>query len=335
MFLRSVHCHSCALLFCWGGLSSCGAQAPLPPIAADRADTTASKKKAALPLRVALTFDDLPAHGPTREGQGLVAIHEQIVDALNQHKISGAYGFINGAKLAEHAEGRQVLELWRNAGQPLGNHTWAHSSIDAVGAAAFIEEINKNDTVLAELMGATPEALRARRYFRYPYLRQGKTREMLDEVRRHLAEKSYQIAEVTIDFGDWAYNPAYVRCENAKRSKALAVLRKDYLRRAVQALQWSEAAAQLIYGRSIPHIVLMHSGAFDSLMLDELLTAYEEQGVQWIPVSEAIEDAVYQEDVRVAVSWGGTLLEQRIERDDSEHPPFPIQPIGLLDELCR
>lgn len=66
-----------------------------------------------------------------------------------------------------------------------------------------------------------------------------------------------------------------------------------------------------------------------------LLSAYERAGVQWIGLSEALRDDAHREDVRVPSKWGGTLFEQIIERDDAEHPPFLLQPVGLLDRVCR
>jgi hypothetical protein len=38
--------------------------------------------------------------------------------------------------------------------------------------------------------------------------------------------------------------------------------------------------------------------------------------------------------VRVPSAHGGTLLEQLIERDSLAHPPFMIQLLGLLEQLC-
>ncbi len=287
------------------------------------------------PRRVAVTFDDLPAHGPTKSGETRLDVHRRIVETLAKHGVPGVYGFVNGAKAAEHADGRTVLEMWRDAGHPLGNHTFSHIDIGKVGAAAFIEEIDKNDAFLAELVGDDPAARRARRRFRYPYLRQGPDRETLDTVRAHLAKSGYQLAEVTIDFGDWAYNPPYVRCSAQAAAPAIEALRWDFVHRGVQALEWSEAAARSIYGEPVPHVLLLHSGSFDAEVLDELLTAYETAGATWITLDEALAHPAYVEDVRVPAKYGGTLLEQKIERDKPPHPPFALQPVGLLEQICR
>jgi peptidoglycan-N-acetylglucosamine deacetylase len=286
-------------------------------------------------IRVAVTFDDLPAHGPLQPHQTRADVHRQILDTLAAHRVPSVYGFINGSTSERSSDGRQVLEQWRDAGHPLGNHTWAHEDVGEVGAAAFIQGIDRNDALLAELMGDDERARRSRRVFRYPYLRQGRDRATLDEVRLHLERNGYRLAEVTIDFGDWAYNAPFVRCTAAAASKAIQVLRWNYVRRGVEYLQWSEAASRTIYGRSIPHVLLLHTGTFDAVVLDELLGAYEEEGVRWVPLDEVLADAAYQEDVRVPSPFGGTLLEQRIERDQPATPPYHIQSESLLEHVCR
>jgi hypothetical protein len=82
-------------------------------------------------------------------------------------------------------------------------------------------------------------------------------------------------------------------------------------------------------------VLLLHTGSFDAAVLDELLAAYEQTGVRWITLDEALADAAYHEDVRVPGSVGGTLIEQRIERDRPLVPPYHIPSDSLLAHVCR
>jgi peptidoglycan-N-acetylglucosamine deacetylase len=305
-----------------------GAAAP-PPAPAAPASSAAAE-----PIPIAVTFDDLPEHGPTLPGQSIVDIHRQLLDTLAAHHVPEVYGFINGNSAAANPDGRRVLEMWRDAGFPLGNHTWAHQDIGEVGVAAAIVDIDRNDQLLAELMGDSPEARARRRVFRYPFLHQGRDLATLDGVRAHLREQGYRIAEVSIDFGDWAYNRPFVRCSAAHAESAIEALSWTYERRGLAFLDWSVAAARVIWGRPIRHILLLHSGTFDALMLERLLTSYEQRGARWITLDEALADPIYSEDVRVPSPAGGTLLEQRIERDAPATPPYHIQSDALLRHVC-
>lgn len=306
-----------------------------PPVPAATPASAPAPAAAPEPTRVAITFDDLPAHGPLLPGQTIVDVHRQILEVLGAHRVPSVYGFINGSRLESHSDGRQVLELWRDAGHPLGNHTWGHEDVGEVGVEAFVQSIDRNDALLADLLGDTEASRQARRVFRYPFLRQGRDRATLDAVRAHLEQQHYRRAEVSIDFGDWAYNAPFVRCSAAHATEAVQALRWNYVRRGVEFLEWSVAAARAIYGRPIAHVLLMHTGSFDAAVLDELLAAYEEHGVRWITLDEALADAAYHEDVRVPARFGGTLLEQRIERDHPPVPPHHVQSDGLLAHVCR
>jgi hypothetical protein len=57
--------------------------------------------------------------------------------------------------------------------------------------------------------------------------------------------------------------------------------------------------------------------------------------VRWITLDEALSDAAYHEDVRVPARVGGSLLEQRIERDHPPAPPYHLQSDSLLAHVCR
>ena len=40
-----------------------------------------------------------------------------------------AFGFVNAGKIAGTADGEAVLDAWRAAGYPLGNHTYSHMNL--------------------------------------------------------------------------------------------------------------------------------------------------------------------------------------------------------------
>src|SRR5262249_13449163 len=83
-------------------------------------------KASAAPLaEVALTFDDLPSHGPLPQGLSRTDIANSIIGALKAVQAPPIYGFVNAKRIAEDASSEQVLQLWRDAGFPLGSHTYS------------------------------------------------------------------------------------------------------------------------------------------------------------------------------------------------------------------
>ncbi len=79
-----------------------------------------------LAQQLAITFDDLPAHGPRPASVSRLQIAQSILDTLKQQHMPPVYGFINGVRTEEAPETLEVLKTWRAAGQLLANHTWSH-----------------------------------------------------------------------------------------------------------------------------------------------------------------------------------------------------------------
>src|SRR5262249_33296696 len=159
-------------------------------------------------IRVAVTVDDLPRHGPEAPGQDRLALHQALLEPLVRHGVPKVYGFVNAGR-AQPGD-RAALEAWVASGYPLGNHTAHHPDIGRVGIEAYLAEVDAGEPLLAELLGPGQE--RVWKVFRYPYLRQGTDVPSRLALRKALVGRGYRIAEVTIDFEDWAYNPPYVRC---------------------------------------------------------------------------------------------------------------------------
>src|SRR5215475_12119353 len=146
---------------------------------------------------VAITFDDLPSHGPLPTGVTREDVARRILAAFKEANLPAVYGFINAGpgKLQEHPEDIKVLQLWREAGQPLANHTYDHMSLNSNTVQAFEDNIEKNEAALRDLMGK-----KGWHWLRYPYLNEGDTLEKRRAVRAYLKDHHYKIAQVSIDF---------------------------------------------------------------------------------------------------------------------------------------
>lgn len=281
-------------------------------------------------IRVAVTVDDLPTHGPLPPGTTHLQVHERLLAAFAAHHVPQVYGFVNTGRTIEGHDADAPLRAWLAAGHPLGNHTQAHGRMAKMGVPAYLEDIDRNDEVLAALVPDT----KVRRVFRYPYLFEGADPASTRAVRRHLADNDYRIAEVTIDFYDWAFNPPYVRCLAIDDQSALTALRETYVHHAIRMLQWSDEAARRAWGRAVPHILLLHVGSFGAEMIEPVLTAYEAEGVEWITLDEAMADPIYA-DLPVADGiTQGTLIEALVDTRGVDHPPWPEHPEALLGALC-
>ena len=284
--------------------------------------------------RVALTFDDLPAHGPLPPGMTRVDVAKSIIEALQARKAPPTYGFINARQLESNPGDIDVLREWRAAGFPLGNHAYSHMDLHANTAAAFETDVLANETTLESLMGN-----RNWRWFRYPYLREGDTLEKYKAVREMLVKHGYRTAQVTLDFSDYAYNAPYVRCLAKNDQESLAWLKQSYLDRAAASLTRGQENARAIFGRDISHVLLLHIGSFETVMFPRLLELLEAKGFALTTLEEAQADKAYDAVPVRESNFSGTLLNQMRQPRPAaspagETPPPADDVFAKLTALC-
>lgn len=241
---------------------------------------------------IAFTFDDLPAHLPLPPGETAPSVVASIAQTLRAAGIGGVYGFVNAAGVAADPGLNQSLLAWRAAGLPLGNHGWSHANLNGVPLDSYLAEIARGEPVLARLMGDGDW-----RWYRYPYLAEGDDPARRAAVRRYLAAHRYRIAQVTMSFADYLWNPPYARCSAARDTAAIARLEASYLAAARESLDRSRALSRALYGRDIPYVLLMHVGAFDAHMLPRLIALYRAAGVRFVSLPEAERDPAYAADI--------------------------------------
>lgn len=240
---------------------------------------------------IALTFDDLPVHGPMPGGENPQSVIEAILAALEAAGVEEAYGFANAQRLADDPALMRVLHAWRRAGHPLGNHGWSHASLDAVTVADFTKEITRNEPLLKQLMKDEDWHC-----FRYPFLAEGDDPPKRAAIRSVLAKRGYRIAPVSMDFSDWAWNGAYARCVERNDQQAIAGMETSFLAAARDSAAASRAVARALYGRDIPYVLLLHVGAFDARMMPRLLAMYQAEGFRFGTLDEALRHPAYAAD---------------------------------------
>jgi len=252
---------------------------------------------------IALTFDDLPAHGPLPIGGDRLVIGKTIIAALTAHH-APAFGFMNASFGAGDPNAAKVLAAWRAAGLPIGNHTFGHVNLDTVGPAAFLADAARNEPAIAAVAGGTDW-----HWLRYPFLVEGQSATARDTVRTGLYARGYRIAAVTMSFGDYAWNDAFARCTAHQDAPAIAALETSYLAAARTQAQRSRDLAHAALGHDIPYVLLMHLGAFDARMLPRLLDLYEQMGFGFTTLREAEADPFYAAARDLAVPGPTATLE--------------------------
>ena len=286
-------------------------------------------------IEVAVTVDDLPQAGDAAPGMSREEIARNVIAALKSNGVRHVYGFVNGYSLQYSPDGIEILKGWLRAGNPLGNHTFNHSDLNQVTVETYIADIERLDRLLLTLAPVSP-LIRDRRVFRYPYLAEGDTLAKRDAIRSYLAAHGYKIAEVTIDYQDWAWNAAYIRCRSQHDERSIGWLQQHLVDSADRHLRGARGLAQRLFGRDIAQILLIHIGAFDALTLNGLLNHWRARGVKFVTLERALRDPAYQLNPNLPLDRGLTFLEAAAAARRVDITPFSDQlfPVENLNKVC-
>jgi peptidoglycan-N-acetylglucosamine deacetylase len=259
---------------------------------------------AAQSRQIAVTFDDLPVHGPLPPGETRLDVANQVIAALRTAHVPPTYGFVNAVHLEQQPDTIEVLKAWRAAGYPLGNHTWSHPNLNQIPLSDFEANIAHDEPTLESLMAGSDW-----HWFRFPFLAEGDSPEKRDGVREYLAQHGYRIAGVTMSFADYDWNEPYARCSEKGDGKAIRWLERSYLTAADQSIRFDRTLSKELYGREIPYVLLMHIGAFDGRMLPRLLALYQHRGFSFVSLEQAEADPFYKIDTDPSLPPGPDMLE--------------------------
>jgi peptidoglycan/xylan/chitin deacetylase (PgdA/CDA1 family) len=282
------------------------------------------------PIELALTVDDLPVHMSKPDTVSRTEILRGFIQAFAKTGLQGVWGFVNAKGLGEDPSSRAGMEEWRAAGHHLGNHTFSHADLVGLSVPGYLSELSRDEPALLELSRGDDF-----HQFRYPYLSEGDTLAKRDGVRQALASLGYRVAEVTVDFGDWAWNDPYTRCLAKGDLQTISWMEKAYFEAALDRLRLSDEWARDLFGRPIRQILLLHAGVFGSRMIERLIAAYRNEGVRFVSLEEAEGDPIYSTDPRVVNQGGTTFLRLWGQAKGVQAPrPSPV-PLAELEAACR
>jgi peptidoglycan/xylan/chitin deacetylase (PgdA/CDA1 family) len=279
---------------------------------------------------VALTFDDLPAAGALPPGKTRSEIAETLTAELKANHLAGTYGFVNASKLENNPDAQQALHIWLDAGMNIGSHTWSHMSLSSNAAEAFERDIALNEPALAQY-----GEMRDWHWFRYPFLWEGDTLEKRRAVRSYLSAHGYRVAQVTLDFEDYAWNDAYARCSATRDAAAITWLKQSYLETAAEYIKLGREEQQIAFGHEVPNVMLLHATAFTTLMFPDLLDFLRSQGFSFAGLAQVETDPAYAQDPDAGLKYGGTLPDQFMDSRHLPYPPIMPKPFPQLTHLCQ
>jgi peptidoglycan/xylan/chitin deacetylase (PgdA/CDA1 family) len=279
---------------------------------------------------VAVTVDDLSVHGGLPQGMSWTGIARSYLATLKAHGVPQAWGFVNARRIVEQPASEAVLDYWRDAGYPLGNHTYSHLGLSqARSLQAWIDDARAGEPAISARMGTADWHV-----LRFPFLDGGAEQARHDGAAAWLKSQGYRIADVSLSFDDWAYTETYARCMAKADEAAIAAMKASYLERVDATIARTRALSQRVYGRMIPQVLLTHLGAWSAATLPEVMARLDAAGARYVTLEQAQADAAYREPSPRA--GNGMLMERRAQDSGIDISALPAAPpVGKLDALCR
>ncbi|TFW34640.1 polysaccharide deacetylase family protein [Massilia horti] len=275
---------------------------------------------------IAITVDDLPVHGTLAQGMTRLGIAEAHIATFKAHHVPEAFGFVNARGIEREPGSEAVLDAWRKAGYPLGNHTYSHLNLDKAPTLEAWEA----DVIAGEPAVSTRMQGADWRYLRFPNLSGGSDKSRHDGARAFLEARGYRIADVSVSFDDFAYTDAYRRCVEKGDTQTIAAMKAQYLKGVDDNIARMKAVSQRVYGRVIPQVLLTHIGGWSAIMLPEVMAKLDAAGAHYVTLAQAQSDPAYAE------TDGGTVMSRAAAKKGINISDIPAaQPKNNINLLCR
>lgn len=286
---------------------------------------------------VAITLDDLPAGDASdMTAQEILEMTTKLLGTLREQKVP-AIGFVNEVKLYKTGEvdGRiKALKLWLDDGFELGNHTFAHTSLNRVPLQAWEEEVIRGETVTRMLMAQHKMKLR---YLRHPYLDAGLDLQTRREAEAFLSARGYLVAPVTMDAWDWMYATVYADARKRADKALQEKLVSSYLSYTTTVFEFNEKLSVDLMGYEPNQVLLLHASWLEADHIGELLDLLRKRGYKFVTLDNALSDDAYSMPDAYVGEGTGWLEHWAVTRGKPAQrtPVFPQWVIDKANEIHR
>ena len=230
---------------------------------------------------IAITFDDSPRaanayfDGKTRA--------KNLIGNLKSHNVKQVAFFSVSKQL--NPEGVKRLQSYSDAGHIIGNHSHSHPDFNKLS----LEEYTKDFTIADNLLS---QFKTFKKWFRYPYLREGDNIQKRDGMRISLKEKGYSNAYITLNNYDWYIETLFQQTIKDKKTFDFDAMRRFYVNVLMESIEYYDQMAINHLGRSPKHVLLLHEMDISALFIGDLIDELRQKGWNIITPEEAYTDPI-------------------------------------------
>ncbi|GJM34565.1 MAG: hypothetical protein DHS20C18_35660 [Saprospiraceae bacterium] len=209
-----------------------------------------------------------------------------ILNSLNEAELKAVF-FVTGFNKTDE-KGTFLLREWDKENHKIANHTFSHPNFNDKNntVEVFEEELLKTDVIINQYENYV-------KYFRFPFLKEGKTTEKIDGIRSILKENNYRNGYVTIDASDWYVNSRLIKQLKDREKVDTLAFQAFYLKHIIERAKFYESLSYELTGRHIKHTLLLHHNLTSALFLKSLIERFKSEGWEVIDAIEAYQDPIY------------------------------------------
>ncbi|MDZ7624581.1 MAG: polysaccharide deacetylase family protein [Ignavibacteriaceae bacterium] len=213
--------------------------------------------------------------------------NKMILDQLTERDLQAVL-FVCGRNL-DNEDGKMVLESWDRAGHIIANHTYSHLNYNNPknDFEKFRDDILRCDSLISGYNNF-------QKYFRFPMLKGGETREKRDSINAFLHRTGYKNGYVTIDNSDWFINSRMIKFMEENPGESIEKYKKYYIEHLIDRAKYYDEIAFKLLGRRVKHTLLLHHNLTSALFLGDLMEAFEKEGWELINADDAFTDPVFE-----------------------------------------
>lgn len=270
--LRKVLTTSVVLFVCW--LSPIGAQ------------------------QIAITIDDAPS---LFSQQYRPEIRDQLlIQQLKAANVDQVVFFVTG-KFADSPQALRRLQRYVEAGHLIANHSYHHWDLRKKEATSYAQDILKAESVIKHLPNF-------KKWYRFPFLREGNTREKRDQLRQFLKDHGYINGYVTID--NWDFYIDRLLRDGLKQGRRFnkANLQKVYLEHIWNAVTFYEGIAKAFIDHPVKHTLLLHDNDLTAMFIKPLVELLRDKGWTIISPEAAYTDKIVKTEPDVLLNNQGRVV---------------------------
>jgi peptidoglycan-N-acetylglucosamine deacetylase len=258
---------------------------------------------------------------------------KKILNAFEHFQIEVAL-FVCGMRI-DNPQGKILLQNWDKNGHLIASHSYSHYYFNSkqMNFEIYRDDFLKVEPLLVGLKNFS-------KFYRFPYLKEGDTKEKRDQMRSVLKEHGYAQGYVTIDASDWYIDGRLRERLKADPKADLRPYRDFYLKHMWNRSVFYVELAKKVYGRDINHTILIHHNLLNALFLKDLLQMYKDKGWKIISARDAYKDPVFKLEPNIvpageSIVWASAKESGKFDHilrypaEDGEYEKAEMDKLGL------